>query len=271
MIPARRRHGRWGARSPDSAAATTSRSSVASVPPTGTTSATLIVPVVRVPVLSSTIVSTSRVDSRISGPLMRMPSSAPRPVPTSRAVGVARPSAQGQAMIRTATAVVMAVLTPAPVSAQTTPVTSAMTMTTGTKMPETRSARRCTAALPVCACSTRRAICESWVSAPTRVACTSRRPVVFTVPPTTAEPGETSTGTDSPVIRDASIAERPSTTRPSAAIFSPGRTTMTSSTLTRSAGTRVSTPSRSRVACLAPSLSRASSAEPASRRARASK
>ena len=72
-------------------------------------------PVVTVPVLSSTIVSTRRVDSRTSGPLIRRPSCAPRPVPTSRAVGVARPSAQGQAMISTATAAVnaYAVLTPA--------------------------------------------------------------------------------------------------------------------------------------------------------------
>ena len=52
---------------------------------------TAIRPVVTVPVLSSTIVSTRRVDSRICGPLMRMPSWAPRPVPTSSAVGVARP------------------------------------------------------------------------------------------------------------------------------------------------------------------------------------
>ena len=36
-------------------------------------------PVVTVPVLSSTTVSTWRVDSRTSGPLMRMPSCAPRP------------------------------------------------------------------------------------------------------------------------------------------------------------------------------------------------
>ena len=56
-------------------------------------------PVVTVPVLSSTTVSTLRVDSSTSGPLMRMPSCAPRPVPTSSAVGVARPRAQGQAMI----------------------------------------------------------------------------------------------------------------------------------------------------------------------------
>ncbi len=260
-----------GCSEPDSTAATTSRSWSGSVPSTGTTEATLITPVVRVPVLSSTIVSTSRVDSRISGPEMRMPSSAPRPLPTSRAVGVARPRAQGQAMMSTATAVVIAAIAPAPAIAQATPVAIAMTMTTGTKMPDTRSARRCTAAFPVCACSTRRAICASWVSAPTRVACTRRRPVVLTVPPTTAAPGATSTGTDSPVMREASIAERPSTTTPSAAIFSPGRTTMRSPTVTTSTGTSSSTPSRRSVACLAPSLRRASSAEPALRRARASK
>ncbi len=49
-----------------------------------------------------------RVDSSTSGPLIRMPSCAPRPVPTSSAVGVARPRAHGQAMISTATAAVNA-------------------------------------------------------------------------------------------------------------------------------------------------------------------
>ena len=49
-----------------------------------------------------------RVGSSTSGPLIRMPSWAPRPVPTISAVGVARPSAHGQAMISTATAAVNA-------------------------------------------------------------------------------------------------------------------------------------------------------------------
>jgi hypothetical protein len=70
----------------------------------GCTLTTSITPVVTVPVLSSTIVSTRRVLSSTSGPLIRMPICAPRPVPTSSAVGVARPSAQGQAMMSTATA-----------------------------------------------------------------------------------------------------------------------------------------------------------------------
>ena len=73
-------------------------------------------PVVTVPVLSSTTVSTRRVDSRTSGPLMSRPSCAPRPVPTISAVGVARPSAHGQAMISTATAAVNAKVAASPVA-----------------------------------------------------------------------------------------------------------------------------------------------------------
>ena len=65
-------------------------------------------PSVTVPVLSSTIVPTRRVCSSTSGPRIRIPSCAPRPVPTISAVGVASPSAQGQAMISTATAAVNA-------------------------------------------------------------------------------------------------------------------------------------------------------------------
>ena len=52
------------------------------------------------------------------GPLIRMPSWAPRPVPTIRAVGVASPRAQGQAMISTATAAVNAAASPPPVPIQ---------------------------------------------------------------------------------------------------------------------------------------------------------
>ena len=48
------------------------------------------------------------VASSTSPPLITMPSWAPRPVPTMIAVGVARPSAHGQAMISTATAAVNA-------------------------------------------------------------------------------------------------------------------------------------------------------------------
>src|SRR5215203_6640998 len=73
-------------------------------------------------------------------------------------------------------------------------------MTIGTNIAEMLSASRCTPALPACAASTSLAICANWVSAPTRVASTTSRPEVLMVPPTTAAPGPTSTGIDSPVI-----------------------------------------------------------------------
>ena len=82
---------------------------------------------------------------------MRIPSCAPRPVPTSSAVGVARPSAHGQAMINTATAAVNAAGAVSPVPSQNPRVPIASTMTTGTNTAEIRSASRCTVALPFCA------------------------------------------------------------------------------------------------------------------------
>ena len=95
------------------------------VPATVMTSMSVICPVVTVPVLSSTMVSTRRVDSSTSGPLMRMPSWAPRPVPTRSAVGVASPSAHGQAMISTATAAVKALAVGAPLPSQNPSVATA--------------------------------------------------------------------------------------------------------------------------------------------------
>ena len=142
-------------------------------------------------------------------------------------------------------------------------------MTIGTKTPATRSASRWTGALPVCAAVTSRAICASAVSAPTLVARTTSRPPALTVAPATSAPGPTSTGTDSPVSRLMSTAERPSSTMPSVATFSPGRTRKSSPTceLPRSAIVRPS----SSVTSLAPSSSSAFSAAPARRLARASK
>ena len=230
-----------------------------------------MVPVVTVPVLSSTMVLTTRVDSRASGPLIRMPSWAPRPVPTISAVGVASPRAQGQAMINTATAAAKAAVLPAPVPIQNPKVPTERAITIGTKMPEMVSASRWACALPVWACSTSRAICASWVSDPIRVACTTSRPPALTVAPTTASPTTTSTGTDSPVSMETSTDDAPSSTTPSVAIFSPGRTTKRSPTTSWSDGIRRSRPSRSTATSLAPSSSRARSAAPACRLERASK
>ncbi len=144
-------------------------------------------------------------------------------------------------------------------------------MTTGTKTAEMRSASRWAAALPFWASSTSFAIRANWVSAPTRVASTTSRPPAFRVAPVTVSPTPTSTGTDSPVSIDASTAEVPSTTVPSVAIFSPGRTRKRSPVLSPSTGIRSSRPSRSTVTSLAPSSSRAFSAAPALRLERASK
>ncbi len=144
-------------------------------------------------------------------------------------------------------------------------------MTTGTNTPEMRSASRCTSALPDWASSTSLAMCASWVSSPTRVARTTRRPPALTVAPVTASPSPTSTGTDSPVSIEASTAEEPETTIPSVATFSPGRTTNSSPTVRRSTGMRVSAPSDNTATSLAPSSSKARSAAPAVRLERFSK
>ena len=77
-------------------------------PSAGTTWVRRGLPSVRVPVLSMARVSTFSKRSRASALRMRMPCPAPRPVPTMMAIGVARPRAQGQAMMRTATALMRA-------------------------------------------------------------------------------------------------------------------------------------------------------------------
>jgi hypothetical protein len=69
------------------------------------------------------------------GPLMRMPSWAPRPVPAIGAVGVAGPSAQGQAVIRTATAAVKAAVTSPVTPSQTPSVAAAISRTAGKRKP----------------------------------------------------------------------------------------------------------------------------------------
>ena len=65
---------------------------------------TFIAPVVSVPVLSKTIVSTLRATSSTRGLRIMIPRCAPRPEATSNATGVASPSAHGQAITMTAIA-----------------------------------------------------------------------------------------------------------------------------------------------------------------------
>ncbi len=74
----------------------------------------------------------------------RTPACAPRPVPTMIAMGVARPSAQGQAIISTATAFTIATAKrgSGPRSIQMAKVITATAITAGTNTAETLSARR---------------------------------------------------------------------------------------------------------------------------------
>ena len=59
---------------------------------------------VKVPVLSKITADKRLIFSRLAPPLIKIPFSAPIPVPTIIAVGVAKPSAQGQATTKTAIA-----------------------------------------------------------------------------------------------------------------------------------------------------------------------
>ena len=68
------------------------------------TATTRGLPSVRVPVLSTTSVSIFSKRSSASAFLIRTPAVAPLPTPTMIDIGVARPSAQGQAMMTTETA-----------------------------------------------------------------------------------------------------------------------------------------------------------------------
>ncbi len=91
-----------GCSEPRSALAANRRMSASDNAASPKTFVTVRTPSVSVPVLSNTIVSMSSARSRYSPPLIRMPFSAPRPVPTITAVGVASPNAHGQAMTSTA-------------------------------------------------------------------------------------------------------------------------------------------------------------------------
>ncbi len=115
------------------------------------------------------------------------PASAPRPVPTMIDIGVARPSAHGQAMISTATALTSACASrgSGPTDAQTAKVTAATAITAGTNQPATVSASRWIGARDRCASPTRRTIRASSVSLPTRSPRMMTLPVPFTVPPVT--------------------------------------------------------------------------------------
>ena len=223
----------------------------------------VITPVVTVPVLSRMTVSMRRVLCKTSMPLITIPICAARPLPTINAVGVASPSAHGQAMMSTATAAVNAFSASPSKNNQAANVAALITNTTGTNTLLTLSAKRCTGAFVACASRTNFAMRANVVSEPTRVARTIMRPFRFTVADVTEAPTATSTGTLSPVTMLMSMLDAPSVTTPSAAIFSPGRTTTKSPSRTTEAGIDTSCPSRSTFAYLAPNAIRLRNASPA--------
>ena len=140
-----------------------------------------------------------------------MPASAPRPVPTMIAVGVARPIAHGQAMTRTLTNAVSAYVTrgSGPPTNHSTNVADATIRTIGTKTSAIRSASRWIGAFEPCARLTSSTIRARAVSRPTRVARITNVPVVLSVAPMTSSPGATTTGIGSPVSIEASTADPP--------------------------------------------------------------
>ena len=170
------------------------------------------------------------------------------------AVGVARPKAQGHAIIRTATATSVALkyAGSGPKKSQMVNAAIETATTAGTKYAATASARRWTGALDPCASSTSLTICARAESRPTFVARKENPPVVLTVAPYTASPGAFSTGTLSPVSIDSSTDEAPSMTSPSTGSLSPGLTRTTSPGTTSSTPTSNSRPSlriRARLGC----------------------
>ena len=99
-------------------------------------------PTVKVPVLSTMTTWTVCITSRTSALRISTPLLAPRPMPTMTDIGVASPSAHGQAMIRTATALVTAAgrRGSGPSQIQNRNVTIETVTMAGTKTADTRSA-----------------------------------------------------------------------------------------------------------------------------------
>ncbi len=164
-------------------------------------------------------------------------------------IGVASPSAQGQAIISTVVAEIIAkaMVGSGPKLAQISALTMAMIIIAGTKYSLILSARRPIGGLEFCAFLTEAIICDSAVFLPTRVASKSSEPLLFSVPAMISSPTSLTTGIGSPVSIDSSMEECPSTTRPSTAIFSPGRTRSLSPITTSSIGISTSSlPRRTR-------------------------
>ncbi len=156
------------------------------------------------------------------------------PVATIIDMGVARPKAQGHAIIMTDTALMSpnTQLGFGPKNPQMKKVRTAIETTETTKYEETWSAILCIGALERWASAT---ICITWestVAEPTFSARMIKAPLAFIVAPINASPVLFVTGIGSPVNIDSSTELEPLTTTPSTGTFSPGRIRRISPTTT---------------------------------------
>ena len=173
-----------------------------------------------------------------------MPSSAPRPAATIIAVGVARPSAHGQAITSTDMNTLTASAKSRANTSHSMNANIATPPTAGTKYAATASAMRAMGAFDPCASSTICTMRPSAVSAPTPVAVNSTAPSPFMVPAYTLSPTSLSTGMLSPVSMASFTLVRPDTMVPSTLTRSPGLSTTVSPIITSLALSSTSTPLR---------------------------
>ena len=174
-------------------------------------------PMVKVPVLSSTTVSMLPAASRLCASLNQTPWRAATPIPAMIAAGVAKPKAQGHAMTNTETACIKAVSI-IPVSHHVTPkVISAMTTTTGTNTAVTLSARRAKLAFEPWASLRACTISPSFVSLPLALTRYNKLPFSTNAPANNLSPTSFLSGTDSPVKWLSTHQPAPSITTPSVA------------------------------------------------------
>jgi len=168
---------------------------------------------------------------------MRTPFCAHLPVPTINAVGVANPSAHGQAMTITAEKYNNEAVSPAhTIKNRTRNTTNAIMITVGTNTAEILSANHWIGALDHCASWISLMICASAVSFPTFVVFISKLHNLFIVHPNTLSPIIFSIGMLSPVSIDSSTLECHEIKTPSIGTFSPGLTMMISHFFTCSIG-----------------------------------
>ena len=161
------------------------------------------------------------------------------------ATGVAKPSAQGQLMTKTLIACFKDSSRFLVTLIHTMKTSKATKMTVGTNTPDTLSAVFAIGAFEEDASSTSFMMLERVVFSPTFNAFTVTKPLRLVVPDMTFEPTGLSTGILSPVTEDSLTEVSPETISPSAAKFSPGRTTNRSFSLRSATGISFSAPSES--------------------------